>query len=133
MSVGLDLPNPQAGKSENDERLRRALDKVTAANIMIADADGVVVYLNEAVVEMFRNAEDDIRREIAGFRADGILGRNFDDFHRDPSHQRGLLRHLSQPYRSQIEIGGWTFALIATPIFSAAGDRTGTVVEWSDR
>jgi methyl-accepting chemotaxis protein len=113
-------------------RIKVALDVGTNC-VMVADADGKIIYCNAAVLSMMRHAEADIRRELPDFRADAILGGDFDRFHRNPSHQRNLLAGLSSPKRSLIKIGGRTFSLVASPIFGESGGRLGTVVEWLDR
>lgn len=113
-------------------RIKVALDVGTNC-VMVADTDGKIIYCNTAVLEMMRRAEADIRHELPDFRADAILGADFDCFHRNPSHQRNLLAGLSSPKRSQVKIGGHTFSLVASPIFGEGRRRLGTVVEWLDR
>lgn len=113
-------------------RVKQALDSVTA-NTMLADADGNIVYANQAVISMLSVAESDIRKALPNFSANKVIGSNFDIFHKNPAHQRNLLADLKSTYRTQIEVAGRTFALIANPIFSDDGARIGTVVEWNDR
>jgi methyl-accepting chemotaxis protein len=113
-------------------RVKQALDSVTA-NAMLADSDGVIVYANDAVLSMLRNAEADLRKALPNFSTNKVIGSNFDDFHANPAHQRSLLSGLKSTYRTQIEVADRTFALIANPIFSEQGERIGTVVEWADR
>ncbi len=113
-------------------RIRNALD-VSSTNVMVADPDGNIIYCNQAVLAMLRNAEADIRKQMPDFRADGVLGSNFDRYHRTPSHQRQMLAALSGTHRVQITLGGRTFALTANPIVAERGERIGTVVEWLDR
>lgn len=121
----------QAAAAEN-RRVKQALDSVST-NTMIADADGNIVYLNEAVTEMMRNAQSDIRKDLPSFDANRLLGSNFDEFHQNPAHQRNLLEKLSSTYQTQINIGGRTFRLTANPILDDNNKRIGSVVEWDDR
>jgi len=113
-------------------RVRQALDVVTT-NAMIADNDGNIIYMNDAVQGMMKEAESDLRRDIPGFDASGLIGRNFDAFHKNPAHQRSLLAALKNTYRTEIRVGGRTFALIANPVFNDDNERIGTIVEWKDR
>ncbi|WP_046007069.1 methyl-accepting chemotaxis protein [Pseudoalteromonas rubra] len=113
-------------------RVRRALDNVQT-NTMIADANNTIVYMNQAVLEMMRNAESDIRKDLPNFDSNQLVGQNIDVFHRNPAHQRRLLETLSKPYQTEIKVGGRTFGLVANPIITDAGERAGTVVEWEDR
>lgn len=113
-------------------RIRQALDNVTT-NVMIADRDGIIRYMNRSVSTMLANAEADIRKELAHFDAKHLLGVNFDTFHKNPAHQRNLLGQLRGVHRAQIKVGGRTFSLTASPIFDDTGERQGAVVEWKDR
>jgi methyl-accepting chemotaxis protein len=113
-------------------RIKVALD-VTSNSVMVADPDGVIVYCNKAVLEMMRQAESDIRKQLPGFRADAILGSSFDIYHKHPSHQRNMLGVLTGLYRTEITVGGRSFSLVACPIVDGHGVRLGTAVEWRDR
>ncbi|EMK25757.1 methyl-accepting chemotaxis protein [Leptospira kirschneri] len=112
-------------------RMRTAVDNVTT-NIMMADRNFNIVYMNKAIQMMFNKAETDIKKQLSNFNPSNLLGTNIDSFHKNPAHQRGLLDKLSDTFRSSINIGGRTFNLIANPIIDDAGDRLGSVVEWSD-
>ncbi len=113
-------------------RIRNALDG-SSNSVMLADCDGNIIYCNRAVIEMLRTAEADIRKQLPDFRAEAVLGSNFDRYHRNPAHQRGVLANLQVTHRAEILLGGRTFSLVANPILTAQGERIGTVVEWRDR
>ncbi|MDP3539363.1 MAG: methyl-accepting chemotaxis protein [Azonexus sp.] len=112
-------------------RIKVALD-VTSNNVMVADPDGKIIYCNASVLEMMRTAESDIRKQLPNFRADAILGSNFDIYHQQASHQRNVLAALKGVHPAKIDIGGRHFSLIASPIINERNDRLGTVVEWRD-
>ena len=113
-------------------RVKQALD-TTTTNAMIADQDGNIVYCNQSVTDMLNNAERDIRTVLPNFKANEVVGSNFDIFHKNPSHQRNMLATLKTTYKTQIEVGGRHFRLVANPIFNEQNDRIGTVVEWADQ
>ncbi|MFN4342569.1 MAG: methyl-accepting chemotaxis protein [Azonexus sp.] len=113
-------------------RIKVALD-VTSNSVMVADPDGKIIYCNNSVLEMMRQAEGDLRKELPDFRADAILGSSFDIYHKNPAHQRQLLTSLTTVYRTQVTVGGRHFSLVACPIISGSGERLGTAVEWRDR
>ncbi|MFO1435755.1 MAG: methyl-accepting chemotaxis protein [Gammaproteobacteria bacterium] len=115
-----------------NQRVRNALDNVSS-NVMIADNNGQLVYLNSAVREMLRAAQGDIRKVISEFDVENLDGANIDIFHRDPSHQRRMLENLKATYRGRIQVGGRTFDLVANPVVDGQGKRLGTVVEWADK
>ncbi len=113
-------------------RIKAALDSAEV-NIMMADADNNIIYLNEAVQKMFTETEEKIKGMLPQFDSENLMGQNIDMFHKDPSHQRNLLANLKNTYRSTIEINGLTLVIIATPVFDENDERMGTVVEWQNR
>jgi methyl-accepting chemotaxis protein len=112
-------------------RIRNALDNATA-NVTVADPDGKIIYTNRAVQSMLSMGEADIRKDLPAFRADSVLGSNFDNFHKNPAHVRNMLQGLTGTHRTTIVIGGRTYNLVANPVINQAGERIGTMVEWHD-
>jgi len=117
--------------SSENARVKQALDNVSA-NVMIADSNYDIIYMNDSIVDMMRTAEADIRTQLTGFDTNRLVGSNIDVFHKNPSHQRTMLDALRSTHVGQILVGGRTFRLIANPIL-VDGERIGTVVEWADR
>jgi len=113
-------------------RIKTALDKV-GANVMLADNDLNIIYMNEAVTSMMRKNEADLKTALPVFDARKLVGQNIDVFHKNPAHQRNLLGSLVSTYTGTIEVAGLTFTVIATPVIGEDGERAGTVVEWLDR
>lgn len=118
-------------KEKFHQVIRLALDSVST-NIMMADKDLKVTYMNKSISNMFAKSEADIKTQLGQFSLSNLMNSNIDSYHKDPSHQRKLLGSLSGEYRSSITIGRREFDLIANPIISASGERLGSVVEWSD-
>jgi len=113
-------------------RVKIALDNVSA-NVMMADNERRIVYANKAVLSMFKTAERDIRTQLPQFNAEKLLGVNIDSFHKNPSHQAGLLATLNGTYKSTLSIAGRTMTVVANPVINDKGQRLGAVVEWADR
>lgn len=113
-------------------RIRTALDDVTT-NVMIADRERNIVFVNRPLQQMLAAAEPDLRRDLPQFDANDLIGRNIDIFHRNPAHQASLLDTLTTTYRAHIRVGGRLLRLIVNPIVSNQGERQGFVVEWADR
>jgi methyl-accepting chemotaxis protein len=118
--------------SADNARIKTALDNVKT-NVMMADADLKIIYLNESVSKMMKDAEPDLKDIIKGFDADKLMGADIDIFHKDPSHQRKLLANLSDTYEMLLDLGTLKFNIIANPVFTENGTRAGTVVEWENR
>jgi methyl-accepting chemotaxis protein len=117
--------------SQENIRIRKALD-VCNTNVMMADPDLDIVYMNDSVKQMMLAAETDLKTELPSFDARNLIGNNIDQFHKNPAHQRGMLAKLADVYKTDIQVGPRTFGLIATPVFND-GERLGTAVEWTDK
>ncbi|MDD1795098.1 methyl-accepting chemotaxis protein [Enterovibrio sp. ZSDZ42] len=118
--------------AEENAQVRQALDGVSN-NIMLANNDNEVIYLNEAASAMLREAKSDFSQEIKGFNPDDIIGKSIDAFHRHPAKQRKILSSLSQPFSSEFCVGNKVMTINAMPMRNINGDRIGTAIEWKDR
>jgi methyl-accepting chemotaxis protein len=118
-------------KSSNDAFASLATGAISA-NVMVADENCHIVYMNGAVKGLLRQAEADLKKDMPQFNVDTLIGTNIDIFHKNPSHQRQLLQALSSVHRASIKIGKWSFDLAATPLRHPDGSRAGVVVEWAD-
>ncbi|MBP8184860.1 MAG: PAS domain-containing protein [Pseudomonas sp.] len=113
-------------------RVKIALDNVSS-NVMIADNERNIIYMNKTVFAMLQNAESDLRKVLPSFDSNKLLGGSIDQFHKNPEHQKRLLATFTSTYKTQIVVGPRTFALVANPVLNEAGERLGSVVEWADR
>ncbi|CCE03448.1 PAS domain-containing methyl-accepting chemotaxis protein [Bradyrhizobium sp. STM 3809] len=120
------------GRKNKSETLAALATDAITAKVMVADDKLDIVYMNKAVTALLREAEADLKTQLPSFRVDGLIGTNIDGFHKDPSHQRHMLKALAAEHRACIKIGKWTFDLVAQPLRHPDGSRAGTVVEWSD-
>lgn len=128
--LGFDV-NDARQRANEMLRIKVALDNVTS-NVMVADNDGYIIYMNSAVTKMLKFAQDEIRKEFKDFDADSLVGENFDRFHKNPAHQRNMLQNLTGVHKAKVEIGERTFNLTASPVINDEGLRLGTTVEWLD-
>jgi len=119
-------------EAEENARIRAALDKVGSA-VMVADADYNIIYLNEALEQLFREAEPTLREVLPNFDASSLRGANMDLFHKDRRHQRALLDNAKGTVSREIEVAGLTLKIVANPVFDENGQRLGTAVEWTNR
>ena len=132
MQAKLDADISEANRVANENlRIKSALDKVDS-NVMMADPDGKIIYMNETVTAMMAGNEAELKKVLPQFDSRKLIGANFDIFHKNPAHQRGLLSGLRSTHKAQIKVGSLTFNLTANPVVDAKGERVGTVVEWKD-
>lgn len=131
IKLGFDIAEAKRIADES-LRIKIALDNV-ATNVMIADNDRNIIYMNKSVVAMMSAAEAELRKVLPSFSVAGLQGGNIDQFHKNPSHQKNLLATFTSNYKTQINVGSLTFALSANPVISEKGERLGSVVEWINR
>ena len=118
--------------ADENLRIKNALDNVSG-NVMIANNEREIIYMNTAVGDMLTKAEGELRKSLPQFDARRLMGASIDVFHRNPAHQSQMLANLRSTYRTEIKVGSLTFGLIASPIVNDKGERLGTVVEWRNR
>ena len=119
-------------KSIEVGRLNSAVEGMTT-NLMMADTQGNIVYANPSVCKMLSRREAQIQKVLPSFSVKGMVGSNFDSFHRNPAHQQNLLGNPDNlPYDTEISLVGLTFQLIAIALKDEEGNHVGTAVQWLD-
>jgi methyl-accepting chemotaxis protein len=113
-------------------RIRTALDRVSVGT-MLCDNDGKVIYMNDALKDVFRNRAAEIRTQVSSFDTEQLVGGSLDMFHQIPALQRQQLASLTAGHTSDIKMGGASLRIVANPVVDDAGSRVGTVVQWLDR
>ncbi|MEA1988314.1 MAG: methyl-accepting chemotaxis protein [Pseudomonadota bacterium] len=112
-------------------QLQIALDKVNS-NIMIADANYNITYMNEALQAFLTTRSENLQKELPNFEIDNIIGSNIDIFHKSPEHNRHILDHLTDVMTANILVAGYHFTLQIMPLTNRAGEPSGVLVEWQD-
>jgi methyl-accepting chemotaxis protein len=133
MQIRLGFDVADAGRiADENLRIKIGLDNVSTS-VMISNPEREIIYMNKSVIELMRIAENDIRKALPNFSASKLLGSSIDVFHKNPAHQKSMLENLKGTHRTQIEVGGRTFALAACPVVNENGVRVGAALEWKDR
>ena len=114
------------GRSHSAELAKSlATDSITA-NVMVADTDLTILYLNEALAGLLKQAEADIRKDLPRFSVASLVGSNIDVFHKKPEYQRRMLEQLKAQHRATITVGG---SISITNVVPGGGVQpAGTVV-----
>jgi len=128
----LDRMESERRVAADNLRVKNALDRVTSC-VMIADVSGKIIYVNDAVNQMLRDGEAEIRKVLPNFSAATVMGSSVDQFHKNPAMQRGVLSGLKQVHKASIKIGGRSYSVTAVPVIDENSQRLGTAVEWLDR
>ncbi len=88
--------------------------------------DFTISYMNKASLENLRAIE-----HVLPCRAEEVVGKCIDIFHKHPAQQRTLLANPDNlPHHAKIEIGGEILDLLVAPVFSH-GKYTSAMLTWS--
>jgi len=113
-------------------RVKTALDSVSA-NVMMADGDNNIIYLNDSAQQMFQQASEGIQQQLPEFDIERALGLNLSELLPAPNTLHTALEDLSQQQKSELLLGECVLTFIANPVFDDQGQRLGTVIEWQNR
>lgn len=118
--------------------INNTLDGITnifnsASNLMIADSDGKINYMNQPVITLLTKYESEFRKKYPDFEVKNLLGVNIDRFHKTPANNRTTLSNLSTtPHIATINVGDEIYKLIVTALNDKSGSRLGYVVQWNN-
>jgi methyl-accepting chemotaxis protein len=122
----------QLHEAEQNRRIREALDSASSS-LMVADQNNEIIYINHSLTQLFKDRVNELRSVIPGFDPENIVGKGMDAFHRNPSHQQGILQGNQASQKFDAKFSGLTFELTVSPITSPDGKRLGSCIEWLDR
>ncbi len=114
-------------RAERDLARTKSMMEQAPINVLFADTDYVIQYVNPASVRTLKTIE-----HLLPVKVDQIVGQSIDIFHKRPEHQRRILgdpkRNL--PHQANIQLGAETLSLLVSPIYDHKGDTSGTMVTW---
>ncbi|MCK5930506.1 MAG: GAF domain-containing protein, partial [Nocardioides sp.] len=95
-------------------------------NMMFADRDFTITYMNPASLETLRGLQEHLPVPV-----DKIVGTSLDVFHKTPDYQRGILSDEAQlPRRANISVGPETLDLLVSAIRDKDGEYIGAMATW---
>lgn len=107
-------------------RISQIVESMTT-NIMYADADLTIQYINPASARTFKEIE-----HLLPVKADQVVGQSIDIFHKNPSHQRNFLGNPKNlPHNAKIELGTETLRLDVAAINDQEGKLIGFMAGWA--
>lgn len=101
--------------------------------MMTINRDFIVTDVNQATRELMARSAEVFAEIWPNFDPENIVGTCIDQFHKKPSHQRRVLADPSNlPFKTDITIGDYKFALNVDGIYNETGDYVGNLLEWAD-
>jgi methyl-accepting chemotaxis protein len=122
----------ELAKEREIGRLVSAVEGMTT-NLMMADKDGIITYLNPSLKALLSSRERDLQSVLPGFDASNLVGKNIDVFHKNPSHQRNIIANPDRlPFSSNIAVGSLEFNLTCIAMRDGQGNYIGPALQWVD-
>ena len=117
---------PAAQALRTELTLAKAMAENSPINIILADRDLRITYLNPSSVRTLKTIE-----HLLPVKVDQIVGQSVDVFHKNPQHQRRLLSDpKSLPHRAVIAVGNEKLDLLVSALLSDTGEYLGPMVTW---
>jgi methyl-accepting chemotaxis protein len=117
---------PRQAPPDLDAAIATQMIEDAPINVMYADTDGIIRYINRQSMQTLRRLEQHMP-----CRVDELVGQSYDIFHKDPARQRALLadpRNL--PHKAVITYGGEKLSLHATAVYDTEGNYIGVMQTW---
>ncbi|MCB0356446.1 MAG: hypothetical protein KDD40_05535 [Bdellovibrionales bacterium] len=115
-------------KLKKDDELARIESMMENApiNIMCADLNGVIQYMNPASIRTLKEIESDLPCPV-----DKIVGNTYDQFHKNQANVRKILANESNlPHKAVIKVGKNFLDLLVSPMKNKEGKYIGPMVTW---
>ena len=95
-------------------------------NVMRSDTNFVIRYMNAESKKTLKTLEP-----LLPCKADEIIGKSIDIFHKNPPFQRKMLSDPKNlPHHANIQLGPETLSLLASPLYDAQNNYIGAMVTW---
>ncbi len=103
-------------------------------NIMMADAEENVVFVNKKARDILTDIEDELAKYLPGFKVAEVIGGSIHRYHKDPEAIKHILRGLApgSVHIGEITPGHFIFEHETRLLVDSSGNRAGYVVQWFD-
>lgn len=116
----------QVVEAREDAAQKSAIVENAPINIMLADNEGTIVYMNPASRKTLKSIE-----HILPIKVDDVVGSSYDIFHKNPSHQRRLLGDPKNlPHAAEFPLADEVLSLNVSGIYDLDGNFAGPMVSW---
>jgi methyl-accepting chemotaxis protein len=104
----------------------KSMNENSPINIMFADRDFKIQYMNPASVRTLKTIE-----QYLPIKVEQMIGHSIDVFHKKPEHQRGILSDPKNlPHQAVIQVGPEKLDLLVSAIYDHEKNYLGAMVTW---
>ena len=113
--------------------LKDMLDNVPI-NVMIADENENIIYVNKRAVDVLTEIEAALATYLPGFKVADVLGGSIHRYHKDPNAIKNILQNLRPGDKRQglITPGHFVFEHETRVLMDSKGNKRGYIVQWHD-
>jgi methyl-accepting chemotaxis protein len=113
--------------ADQEAKLKQAFTESSPSNVMFADADLNMQYMNSTSAKSLRGLE-----QYMPIRVDDMIGNTIDVFHKNPALQRKILSDPKNlPHSAKIQLGPEILQLDVIAIVDEDGVYRGPMVTWA--
>lgn len=112
---------------EQPHFLKQIFEMLPPSNLIYADKDLTIRYLNQTSLNTFKKIEN-----LLPCKTSEMIGRGIDIFHKDPARVRQILANPKNlPYHGSFELGQEKIAISAHAVYDEKGDHAGYMAAWA--
>jgi len=129
VKYAVDITEAVIARETDREMQRRYTEMVqhTSVQLILADRELKIVYMNPASVEALRKLQ-----HLLPCPVDQMVGQSIDIFHRHPERQRAIVMDPANlPHRAEIKLGDETLDLSVTALTDRRGHYMGPLLTWN--
>jgi len=113
-------------KKVSEAALLKAMLENSPVNIILANLDLEITYLNPASLRTLKRVEHALPVKV-----ENVLGSSIDIFYQNPSFQRKMLADPKNlPHRANVPMGEDIADLLVSPLYDEVGNYLGPMVTW---
>ena len=118
----------------NDLSVLKEIMENATVNIMIADADENVVFVNKKAQEVLVEIESELATYVPGFSVATVAGGSIHRYHKDPQKIKDILHSIraGEGRKGEITPGRFVFEHETRVINDSDGNKLGYIVQWHD-
>ncbi len=114
-------------RAEHNMRIKQALDNV-ATNVMMVNLDHRITYINNMMMDTFREKESHFIDQNPSFTPDDVLEMSIEALCKQKTNEV-----LSDHSHTRVNIGSLIFDCRANKVLTESDELLGTVIEWIER
>ncbi|WP_455203262.1 methyl-accepting chemotaxis protein [Kaarinaea lacus] len=118
----------------NDMEMLKNILEHAPVNIMMADAEHNIVFVNKRARDVLTEIESELATYLPGFKVSDVMGGSIHRYHKNPAAIKSILGTLgpNDTRKGEITPGHFVFEHETRALYDGANQLQGYVVQWHD-